>query len=636
MGTCALRIVLAVAISLLLELFLFNWHYFESLTYPDARFDVTSTNVQIDGNTATVTLDASHPSVELPLEMADLKSIGVTSMDGQAFDVTLSLQDEGNALLYEVAELSSEESSFVRVHPAGLATGISLHLVDSSQACQMHVELNPVIPLDLSLLRMACLVAFCGFVLLALSGSPLSSARYDSRRFLIALGVTSVVAMVALTLLPCDFSVNEKPHPNQYFQLAKAFCSGHLYVDVPVSGNLASLANPYDTSLREASNVDAAWDYAYWNGRYYVYFGALPALLYHLPFYLLTGTELPNWAGCAISVAICSIAALLFLREVCRRWFKNASQRDFLFTYVMLLAGCWLVYCMRRAGMYTLPVSTGLALLLSGWTLWLRAVRSPRIALSFALAGSTCIALTAACRPQLLAGGVFGVVIALSTLNGTTPENRAHSIKTLVASLLPFVFVGMALGAYNFARFGSFFDFGANYNLTTNDMTHRGFELDRIPLAAFAYLIQPPFVSLAEPHLLETSLDSMYYGVTISEPMYGGMLALSPWLVVGGAGAFCSTLSRSCRILSAASLAIVVIVVVFDANGAGILMRYFCDFGLLLAVPAALGTLALLTSAPAHNAEHTAQDGEKLAHALLLATGAGTLAMQLLWYSQGL
>lgn len=34
---------------------------------------------------------------------------------------------------------------------------------------------------------------------------------------------------------------------------------------------------------------------------------------------------------------------------------------------------------------------------------------------------------------------------------------------------------------YNAARFGSPFDFGANYNLTSNDMTRRGFAVGASP-----------------------------------------------------------------------------------------------------------------------------------------------------------
>lgn len=46
-------------------------------------------------------------------------------------------------------------------------------------------------------------------------------------------------------------------------------------------------------------------------------------------------------------------------------------------------------------------------------------------------------------------------------------------------TILPYIIVAAGVMYYNAARFGSPFDFGANYNLTFNDMTLRGFRIDR-------------------------------------------------------------------------------------------------------------------------------------------------------------
>ena len=62
----------------------------------------------------------------------------------------------------------------------------------------------------------------------------------------------------------------------------------------------------------------------------------------------------------------------------------------------------------------------------------------------------------------------------------------------LVLFALPFVLVAAGLMWYNAARFGSPFDFGANYNLTSNDMTKRGFNPGRIGPALFYYLLALP------------------------------------------------------------------------------------------------------------------------------------------------
>ena len=53
------------------------------------------------------------------------------------------------------------------------------------------------------------------------------------------------------------------------------------------------LENPYDALNRDSDLInrdeDYLWDAAYYNGKFYVYFGILPVLVIFLPFYLITG-----------------------------------------------------------------------------------------------------------------------------------------------------------------------------------------------------------------------------------------------------------------------------------------------------------------------------------------------------------
>ena len=62
---------------------------------------------------------------------------------------------------------------------------------------------------------------------------------------------------------------------------------------------------------------------------------------------------------------------------------------------------------------------------------------------------------------------------------------KEDGLKNIFIYIVPFIMVGIVLMFYNYIRFGSFLDFGANYNLTTNDMTKRGFKIDRTFLGLF-------------------------------------------------------------------------------------------------------------------------------------------------------
>jgi hypothetical protein len=79
--------------------------------------------------------------------------------------------------------------------------------------------------------------------------------------------------------------------------------------------------------------------------------------------------------------------------------------------------------------------------------------------------------------------------------------------------IVPFVLVAVPLCAYNYARFGSIFDFGANYNLTSFNMTAYGLlnplaKAIRRLVAPVKYLFTPVAYKLTFPfvgHLPRTS-----------------------------------------------------------------------------------------------------------------------------------
>ena len=105
---------------------------------------------------------------------------------------------------------------------------------------------------------------------------------------------------------------------SQYQQLADAFLHGRTWIDAHVPDWLAAMDNPYDDQARGTLGAQTGdpsrWDWAFYHGRYYCYFGPLPALLLFAPFKALTGTDLPTAAGCAF-LAILACASLIFLIE---------------------------------------------------------------------------------------------------------------------------------------------------------------------------------------------------------------------------------------------------------------------------------------------------------------------------------
>ena len=156
----------------------------------------------------------------------------------------------------------------------------------------------------------------------------------------------------------------------------------------------------------------------------------------------------------------------------------------------------------------------------------------------------------------------------------------------MAAAAIPVAVVAAGLMWYNMARFGSPWDFGSAYNLTTNDMTRRGIRLDRIGLILFTYFFQPVYLESQFPFISPTQVSTIYQGTTIMEPIFGGLLFLMPCtLCLFTLGSKKIRRSGIFPLLSALT-GMAVLVAVADGQLAGLLARYYMDFAALLLVAA--------------------------------------------------
>lgn len=203
-------------------------------------------------------------------------------------------------------------------------------------------------------------------VLQSVSVSNAAPFAFNSLRFLLLLGVAIVIAVVRLgrlyrvcydsrdprhhlliacclvlclsvhtaLLSPCLLSSKEGaatityPFENQnagsrdaYVQQFDAFYKGQLHLDIEPNETLTALEDPYDYSLRHGSGtVYYQWDRAYYNGKYYSYFGVAPLLTFYVPFYWITGALPSVSVTCGFFSLIATVFLFLLLLELVRRF----------------------------------------------------------------------------------------------------------------------------------------------------------------------------------------------------------------------------------------------------------------------------------------------------------------------------
>ena len=147
------------------------------------------------------------------------------------------------------------------------------------------IGLNQQVPLDIDPLRFAYILA----VLLALYAvrpqSVLFSRVFDGRITRQGWMVIALVAVQCVVIFILVMSIRTscpsrtppaRRTSSSTRRLAQALLQGHFYLDDVPSAALQAMDNPYDTAARDSAGVPYLWDHAYYQGKYYVYFGVLP------------------------------------------------------------------------------------------------------------------------------------------------------------------------------------------------------------------------------------------------------------------------------------------------------------------------------------------------------------------------
>ena len=90
--------------------------------------------------------------------------------------------------------------------------------------------------------------------------------------------ITSVIVLTSYVWFATAGTWKIWPSSTNYYNLlANAFIQGQVSLDLEVPQELLALPNPYKVSERK--NVDYLWDASLYKGRYYLYWGPLPAIV---------------------------------------------------------------------------------------------------------------------------------------------------------------------------------------------------------------------------------------------------------------------------------------------------------------------------------------------------------------------
>lgn len=531
--------------------------------------------------------------------------------------VYMKARDEGNELSYQLPDRvivpEIERTHYNRLNLCGKLKGLELTFLKPTYTDIAAVEIlacrfNVPVPFRFSFIRFAILMCLFLFVYSLYPKSKVYNIHFGEKfsrkkeSIVLCMILCITFSLVFANINPQYYYRNYK---TMYHELAEALLDGHVYLNEEPAGALEKMENPYDTRLRDKviSEAGETWrlDRAYYKGKYYVYFGVVPVLLLFMPYYALTGMHLSITAAVSIFGCFYVIGCFALLYQIFKRYFSNTPFVIFLLSCVMLIFCSGMFYAFRGPAFYGLPILAAAAFAVWGLWFWYGAEdeKGHKLKWSKVMCGSLCIALTAGCRPQFLTIAFASLFIFKDYIFNKKYLLSKEGVRFLNAWMCPALLVAIGVMYYNFIRFGSPLDFGANYNLTSNDMTHRGWHWDRTLLGVYMYLFDPTKINAVFPFILDSIMPidraipyTNYMGVTIVEGNFGGIIFNHPILILPFAAVqlkkYCKNVYKMILFFTISALLIVVV----DTQMSGLVGRYLMDFGWLLC----LSTILLYAS----------------------------------------
>jgi tetratricopeptide (TPR) repeat protein len=283
----------------------------------------------------------------------------------------------------------------------------------------------------------------------------------------LAPALAAVVVIVIYGAIACteDAELGSRtPAEDYYNRLIDGFAKGQVSLDLAAPAGLARLADPYDPRQNAPFHGQAYLpgrfhDLSYYQGKLYLYFSAVPAVILFLPFHELTGAYLSHQQACFVFCSMGFLAGAALIDSIRRVSFPSAGA--VIATVCTLCVGLVPVVpiVLQRPEVWEVPITAAYAFwMISLLLLWIY-LRRRAPSWGIALGLGAAVGLAIGCRPN----GALGAAILLVPFLRAIRLNRLAAVAALV---LPLAAVAAGLFAYNAARFGSVFDFGQRYQLT--------------------------------------------------------------------------------------------------------------------------------------------------------------------------
>lgn len=375
------------------------------------------------------------------------------------------------------------------------------------------------------------------------------------------LAITATGYLFLLSATWGHFNWEAKRDVSNFWRLSDAFLQGQLHLPLEPSPKLLALPNPYEHV--ERVDVEYVWDASLYRGRYYLYFGPIPALVAYIPHKVLFG----SYPSDDLVIFVFSLLAAGLLYVACRlvsvRLTRVAAPGPGAVWFLYIVFASSLSVQLGGA-MYVVAATSAMFFQVVALIALIMLISNSRGGIAWAfLAGLAMVGGIGSRPTHVMLVVIAAVVFAVLTWGRSTrPITRGQCF----AFVAPLALGGLLLAAYNYARFGDPTEFGISYQLGLADLRERSICSIRGVLeqpqilkiqAWYTFLQNPtllpnyPYLDFSSDKVLRTTVQGY-----LAADNTTGLLWLSPLMLPGlfATLLFWRRISRSSRTFFVVSL----------------------------------------------------------------------------------
>ena len=279
---------------------------------------------------------------------------------------------------------------------------------------------------------------------------------------------------------------------NIYYQQFDAYLKGQLHIDIEADPRLATLENPYDPAQR--GGISYLWDHAYYNGKYYSYYGHAPIFLVMLPIYWISRYVPTSLFVLQFGVLLSIFTFVLAALQIIGLFIKKTNTAFIVLTLIAMVFGSLLFTnnTYEYGGMvYRIPYAYANAFLFLTIYLFIKGYNAKSGRCIYLAATALSLVFIVLSRPIQVLYLILFVPFIIKMIKEGSKDKEQQFIDFVPA--ISILLVGAILVCVmNYIRFNNVLEFGEHYQLTVCDCTKNHLDIDGLLPTIYHYFLQAP------------------------------------------------------------------------------------------------------------------------------------------------